>query len=205
MLIKFKHKLTITIVTFLCLSLVYVLVQHLTFGTLNLITDIDRKITFSAVFIWPYVSLFPVIILTLLFLVKRHLIFKTAIISFIIATLVSVFFYMLMPASYTLRPTIVVSDMSTYVCALVYKNDLPNNSFPSLHVAYALIVFLVTQISVFKDILWIRLSYLIWMLTIIASTLLVKQHHILDVFCGLIIGYLSFISAERILCNAKKS
>ncbi len=203
MLIKLRYKLTATIVVFLCLCFSYYFVQRIYPGTLNLITDLDRNIPFVGVFVWPYISLFPVLALTFIFLVKRYYVFMTAMLSCIIATAIALYMYMLFPSSYMLRPDIITGDISSYMCALVYTHDLPNNSFPSLHVAYALIIYCILGISVYGHILWLKIAYLVWMLMVIASTLLIKQHHIIDVFCGMIVGYMSFLISKR-LCNAKK-
>ncbi len=208
MFINVKLKATVTFIAFFHIILAYIIVQHSVDDSISLVTELDILLPFVPIFVWPYISLFPVTFLTFVLLVKRHFVFKIAIISSIIALAISIFFYLMLPSMYLLRPDIHESDsLSLMLCSLIYQYDLTNNSFPSLHVAYACILYLVTQISVYSHLVWLRLSYMLWMMLVILSTLLIKQHHIIDVLGGILVALASFKVSTFLVrrSDAKKS
>jgi membrane-associated phospholipid phosphatase len=97
--------------------------------------------------------------------------------------------YVLIPASYP-RPIITNTDISSILLKLTYEYDGSNNTFPSSHVALSLICVLTfinckfcISNNVCKIIAWI------WFFCVCASTLLLKQHHIVDVAAGIIISF----------------
>lgn len=82
----------------------------------------------------------------------------------------------------------------------LYSVDLPHNLFPSLHVTLA-------SIAVFtiyaKASLMMRKLFLTWLVAILAAVILTHQHHVMDVFGGLILAGISvnliyFPLAERL-------
>ncbi len=66
--------------------------------------------------------------------------------------------------------------------------DLPYNQCPSLHISLAMIVW-----EVFRRRLhgWFKGVVAIWFLLICASTVLVYQHHMIDIYGGIIVGLLA--------------
>jgi membrane-associated phospholipid phosphatase len=104
----------------------------------------------------------------------------------VFAILVSTICFLLVPLRFGFeRPeTTGLYGMLFDVLAL----DLPYNQFPSLHISLALIVW-----QVYRQRLggaWRRLGAL-WFLAIGLSTVLVYQHHLIDVLGGLLVGLLA--------------
>jgi membrane-associated phospholipid phosphatase len=68
--------------------------------------------------------------------------------------------------------------------------DLPHNLVPSLHVTFsALILFSLIDASVLFA---AKLALSAWLILICLSTLLVHQHHLLDVAAGLLVARLFY-------------
>ena len=76
----------------------------------------------------------------------------------------------------------------------MYQNDYPNNAAPSGHTFYSLISFLYLR-------RWrprLQPIWLIVLLLILVSTLLTRQHYVLDVITGLVLGYLAYLAGRYI-------
>lgn len=94
----------------------------------------------------------------------------------------------LFPNGHNLRPVEFVRD-NIFVDAVkqLYKADTATNLFPSIHVFNSLVVHIsISKSSHFKDKKWIRLTSLCLMVSIILSTVLLKQHSIFDVITAFI-------------------
>ena len=70
----------------------------------------------------------------------------------------------------------------------LFSVDMPYNMVPSLHVIFsALIVFAITDNSRTK---LVKSAWWGWLILICMSTLLVHQHHLLDLIAGLVVAWL---------------
>jgi membrane-associated phospholipid phosphatase len=94
------------------------------------------------------------------------------------------------------RPLISEGDVFCELVAYVYRLDKPYNAFPSIHSLTSFIYFLAGY-GVRKS--NPAIAYLIQglALAIIASTLLIKQHVILDVMGGVILGGIIYLLAAK--------
>lgn len=74
--------------------------------------------------------------------------------------------------------------------SILYHADNIHNVMPSLHVAYCTVVIL----SIQKQLEGRRLRWLFWgwLLAIVTSTVLVHQHHLVDLPTGAILGYAGY-------------
>ncbi len=154
-------------------------------AVLNLRTPLDAALPVVLPFVVPYVSLEPLVYVTLIaFLVFRTRTFQSACLSLITAWLISYAFYFFLQTE-VLRPVLTGTDVFTHMIQGVYASDQPYNDFPSLH----------TSISVILAIHWFRVSrkvgivVSIWTALIVASTVLIKQHYIADVISGLLLAF----------------
>jgi membrane-associated phospholipid phosphatase len=83
------------------------------------------------------------------------------------------------------RPRLTGTDTFSKMVMAVYARDNPFNDFPSLH----------TSLSTILAIHWVRVNkplgivLAIWTALIVASTLLIKQHYIVDVIFGLALAF----------------
>jgi membrane-associated phospholipid phosphatase len=85
--------------------------------------------------------------------------------------------YLVFPV-YMERPRVEVTSLSTHLLSLVYR-DKPYNDFPSLHVTLSWLAVLASQVS--RP--W-RIVLVIAATGICVSTILVKQHYVVDVLYG---------------------
>jgi membrane-associated phospholipid phosphatase len=204
-MIDYSYKLYITLIAFLCIAATYVCTQQLQLVAFNLSTDIDRAIPFIPAFAWPYVSLFPAILITHVILIKRKHVFIIAMLTCVIVMLFSTALFLMLPSACMIRLELNYDDdmYTIKLLKLTYSLDMPTNAFPSMHVAYATCMCSILSISVHAKNILLRIFHALWMLMIIASTLFIKQHNIVDVLSGLIVGYASFRLAV-VIYYAKK-
>ena len=71
--------------------------------------------------------------------------------------------------------------------AQLFTIDLPHNLVPSLHVIFSAIIALSISEGIDKPVA--RLLLWVWLASLCLSTLLVHQHHLLDVATGLLIAF----------------
>lgn len=95
-------------------------------------------------------------------------------------------FFLFLPTA-VMRPQAIHDSNALY--GLVVALDANSNAFPSLHVAYALfhcawcqVMFCTGKRKVLRYFFWC------WALGIIASTLVVKQHYVIDCIGGAVLG-----------------
>jgi membrane-associated phospholipid phosphatase len=93
------------------------------------------------------------------------------------------------------RSDVEVHDFFTRVLKWIYSSDRRYNAFPSGHTVSTTILFLTTWPLVRK---WWKVFFLIVALSIIASTLLLKQHYVPDVFAGLLVGTVGWWVGKQI-------
>ena len=119
--------------------------------------------------------------------------FEAYVLSFLTATLISYIAYLALP-TYVLRPEITSQDYFSKAIALLYQNDYPHNAAPSGHTFYTLISFLYIRRWRPK----LQIVSLIVAILIITSTLLTKQHYVLDMITGLILGFMAYRAGRYI-------
>jgi len=73
---------------------------------------------------------------------------------------------------------------------LMYYCDRPVNLAPSLHVTEIMLLWV---IYCRHSSGWVRSAIQIWLVLVIASTLLVWQHHVIDVITGFLLGVVCFL------------
>ncbi|MFC1618186.1 phosphatase PAP2 family protein [Patescibacteria group bacterium] len=158
--------------------------------------DWEKSIPFMPFFIFGYLLVYVSIHLVYTQMKSREECYQ-AIISFFLATTIAFLVFIFIPVKMTMRPNIhVVSGISTLATGLFYFLDLPNNCFPSLHVAYAFLAILILRKS------FIVISF---GLTISISVVLVKQHYIADVLSGILLAIACYWAANLIIKAYKKT
>ena len=113
--------------------------------------------------------------------------FETYVISILLATAVAYATYLVFPTFVT-RPEIVSQDFLSRAIAMLYEVDQLHNAAPSGHTFYTLLSFLYLR-------RWKRRFQPVWLILtilILASTLLTRQHYVLDVVCGLALGIVAY-------------
>lgn len=143
---------------------------------------LDDKIPFLPAFVVVYCSWHPIMILVGLWLMfrdgpafRRYMQFIA--IGFTASTLIC----FLIPNGQDLRPAVFENpNIFTAILSGIYRADTNTNVFPSVHVIGCLaLMFTALDSAGLKK---VRVPLILWSLFIIASTVFVKQHSILDVF-----------------------
>ena len=102
----------------------------------------------------------------------------------IATTLIATAFFLSVPTALGFTRSTVASDLAP-AYQLLYSLDYPYNCVPSLHVAYASqIVFALAAGASHR----LRVSLALWLCLIMASTVLIHQHNILDLAGGLLLA-----------------
>jgi membrane-associated phospholipid phosphatase len=173
----------------LAVVLVYFPINRFMSGGWTLDLPIDKHIPLWAPALIPYLAgsilflAFPV--WAALYAEKGK--FEAYLVSLIFATIVSYIFYLALPTTVT-RPEVNGNDFLSRAVALLYRHDYPQNNAPSGHTFYTLISFLYFRL--WQPKYW-GIALIIAVL-IIASTLLTKQHYVLDVVSGLALGFIAY-------------
>lgn len=151
----------------------------------GLFIEQELNVPFVPEFIWLYLSMYILFILPPFFLSSGNL--KRLAKELILATYLAGAVFLIFPARLGF-PRILPTD--SFYHALfqgLFAIDQPFNLVPSLHVVYstAIILAISTQANItFRSLLFT------WLALIMASTILVHQHHLLDVFVGLVLALL---------------
>lgn len=148
---------------------------------------LDDRIPFLPYFVVAYCSWHPIMILVGLWLLfrdgsafRRYMQFIA--IGFTASTLIC----FLIPNGQDLRPAVFENpNIFTAILSGIYRADTNTNVFPSVHVIGCLaLIFTALDSAGLKK---VRMPLILWSFVIIASTVFVKQHSILDVFGAIVL------------------
>lgn len=138
----------------------------------------DDKIMFIPIFVVPYIGYFLFIIISIIGLWNSVFIYDF-IISYIIAYLIAELFWYFFPNGVK-RPAITKGGMLKRIIAFIYLHDGDTNGFPSGHVFGTLICCYYFS-SAFPS---LAIGTWVFGSLIIASTVLIKQHYLVDILGG---------------------
>ncbi len=167
--------------------------------------DVDDYIPFCEVFVIPYLLWFfyvSAVVVYLLF-TNRQEYYKC---FTFLATGMTVFLIIstLWPNGHHLRPPVMPRDNAlTQMVALLWQTDTPTNLWPSIHVYNSMGAhFALMHCAGLANKKGIRIASGVLALSIILSTVLIKQHSVFDVMTGLGLGsamYLLIYKREALL------
>jgi membrane-associated phospholipid phosphatase len=141
---------------------------------------VDAWVPFLPAAVWLYASWY--VAPALIFFAERSQFRRTAL-AVAAAFLACAVGWTLVPAVMT-RPVLDGRpDASARMLRAIYAIDPPSNLFPSFHAALAAII-------AWAALAWPRAfpAVLAWMVAICASCLLTRQHYVLDVVAGVLVG-----------------
>jgi len=139
----------------------------------------EQRIPFRPDFVWMYLSIYPTFLLPFLFIRDRDF-FRIFSLAYITVMCVCYLTYLLYPVTIQ-RPVFVENSFSTWTLGIVYQADKPWNCFPSMHVAMSLLAALtILEVHRIRGVVTLLLT-----LAIALSTVLIKQHYVLDVLGGM--------------------
>ncbi|MFH0853537.1 MAG: phosphatase PAP2 family protein [bacterium] len=184
------------LVLLLALFSLYFSLNH-NWGPVHILeTPLDGYIPLVSAMVIPYVLFFfswgsLLIIYTLIF---KPVIFIRIVASFVIGCLIAYILYIIFQTTVP-RPIIEPTNIFTQILDWLYSTDHRFNAFPSGHTLSTTILFFSTIPLVRNP--W-KIFFALIALSIIASTLLLKQHFVPDIFAGLLIGWVSWKYGQKL-------
>ncbi|MDR3410048.1 MAG: phosphatase PAP2 family protein [Formivibrio sp.] len=152
--------------------------------TVGLYLPAELDIPFVPQLVWAYFSVNLLFIWPPFFLDEAQL--KALGKRMLVGTLLASVVFLVIPTHLGFQRTIPADPLYRTLFSGLFFADQPHNLVPSLHVVYsALTVF--TYVSVMSRLRW-KMLWIAWLLLIMASTVLVHQHHLLDAFSGLLVA-----------------
>lgn len=178
---------------------VYFITKFTPFDFNILVSSIDSIIPFVPIFIYFYIVWYLMLFIVPFVLYKYdELNFNKYILTTFIGITVCGVVYFCFP-TLIIRQHIVVNNITTFLIDLIYKLDTPAlNCFPSMH---CLISFIFMIYSTLSKRLPRKHKYLIniFSILVVTSTILLKQHFIIDVIMALIISiFISLIVNKKL-------
>jgi membrane-associated phospholipid phosphatase len=153
---------------------------------LHLYLPAELAIPFVPQFIWAYLSMYVLFFMPLIFIPTARM---PALGKQLIAgTLISAALFLLLPAELGFVRTVPATAPYASLFAGIFGIDHPFNLVPSLHVIYTTAITLACADYARTP---VRSALFLWLAVVVASTLLVHQHHLLDVVAAMaIVWYL---------------
>lgn len=149
---------------------------------------LDDLIPFVPAFVLAYVIWYPYLLLPAVYLyLKDAKAFVRFGIYFMVSFSISLLVCTLFPNGQDLRPIDPGNGFFSGLVSIIYRLDTNTNVLPSMHVVgCAAVVFAAFDSKSLKKVRWLLL---VLALLIIASTVLVKQHSVLDAIWGLVVAF----------------
>lgn len=188
------QRIRLMVLFFLWWVACYVIVQkvttHFPVAHPTLVLPGEPGIPFLPEWLFVYASLYAVLPLMYLSFSKRDEVLKI-ISAFGVCSIMHFVLFLLMPVHYVLRPEISLLNQGLIHKAvlLIYSIDEPLNNFPSMHVSFAFLMYFSFCAFRPKN----SLAVLLFALFVSISTVLVKQHYILDVISAIVLSYVVYV------------
>lgn len=132
--------------------------------------------------IWPYLTLFSLFLLPLFHMSAKQIsvLSRQSTATLVVA---GVSFFLL--PTHSGYPAIQVEDLHQSMFKILFLVDTPHNLAPSLHVAFSALILLGSASLTSTRLAW---GYRFWLVLLSVSTVLVHQHHIIDVVSGFVLA-----------------
>lgn len=163
----------------------YVGAHHIN-SNFNLLTDLDKLFPFLPGMVYLYVSFYFVVVFSVFFL-KTEESFDRLIASIIGTLLFTYPIFYFFPANYPV-PSFGDTTVTAKFLKWCFAADIPNNTFPSLHVSLSFTI--AFGIKHYRNKL--GMLYLLWACGIALSTLMIRKHFLIDSFGGIVMATLSY-------------
>lgn len=167
----------------------------------NLSFSLDRQIPFvpAAIVIYILSYVFWAIGFIVIGRESKHVCYRVFTAE-MIAKLLCLLTFLLLP-TYMVRPEITGTDVFSQITRFIYWADAPDNLLPSIHCLESWVVFRGTmQCKKVGKIC--KIGCFVFALMIFVSTLLVKQHVIVDVFAGVAVVEIGFLLTDKLkICS----
>ena len=203
MFMRYHHALPLILYGIIYLSWFAHLERTVTKNYRVIHMGIDDYIPFCEVFVIPYFLWFIYVaaVIMFFFFKNRDDYYRTCVFLF---TGMTIFLIVstLWPNGHHLRPyTMPRDNIFTHLLIGLYKTDTPTNLWPSIHVYNSIGAHLaIAKSSYFKDKPWIRCGSFVLAVSIILSTMFIKQHSVFDVLTAFGLSAIMYILVYRYDC-----
>lgn len=175
------------------LAFLFVENQNLKYHVIH--TKLDEWIPFCEYFVVPYLLWFLFVFATILYFAffnKSRKEYDQLMWSFCIGMTFFIVISLLFPNGQKLRPGLDGEEgLFIDLVRMVYRKDTPTNIFPSIHVYNSVVCCAaILRNEQCKKNPWIISGTLILTILIIASTVLIKQHSVIDLIGALVLNAL---------------
>lgn len=176
--------------------IIFFLLEHRQVVPYLLDTNLDYLIPFCSFFIIPYILWFAYVAITIVFFilfVDSETEFSRLAATLFIGNTLFLFISFIFPNGHLLRPTLTGHDPLTALVNLLYCVDTSTNILPSMHVFNGI----ACCIAIYYNETLRKKPYLIigsnlFTVSVVLSTLFLKQHTVLDVLLSLILNVVCY-------------
>lgn len=191
---EYKYYLAlISILIFL--EILYIAINFFSHGGRNIAISLDNIIPFVPGFSYVYMYWDFALFIGLIFiLIKNKKQYIKSILSITIGVSICLIIFIFFQTEFT-RPTVVGDGVTMNFIRFIYGHDKPVNCFPSVHVVVIYTIMRYTKISYSRK--WFYYTEIVGWL-IIVSTLLIKQHFVLDVIGAIVLCEVIIAIVKRI-------
>lgn len=160
---------------------------------------LDDRIPFVRQFVLIYVMWYPLMLGTTLYLLlKDRRAFVRYARSVVLGLTACMLIFVLLPSGQELRPAEVPgNDLTAWMVRFIYAADTNTNVFPSMHVVGTLAAMIAFFDSRSAS-LGAKWGVAALGVLINASTVLIKQHSVLDIFAGIALYWLVYLAVYRL-------
>lgn len=153
--------------------------------TYKLYHEVELSIPFIPEFFWVYMSMYFLFFLPPFLLNGDQL--KSLGKQLVLATIFSGLVFLLIPTRLGFERINLDDALYGNLFTQLFTIDLPHNLVPSLHVVFSVIIAFSIAAGISKPLL--RWALWGWLALLCMSTLLVHQHHVLDVVTGIGVAF----------------
>ncbi len=164
---------------------------------------VDDYIPFCEVFVIPYFLWFAyVAVVVLYFFFKDKTDYYRTCVFLFTGMTVFLIISTLWPNGHHLRPAVMPRDnIFTQMIAALWRTDTPTNLWPSIHVYNSLGAHIaVIRSKAFEKKRGIRIASLILSISIVLSTVFIKQHSMFDVLTAFVMAAVMYLVVYRFDC-----
>lgn len=144
----------------------------------------ELSIPFVPEFVWAYLSMYVLFMAPPFFFDVTRLNHLGK--QLVLGTIFSGLAFLVIPAQLGFERVLPADPFYGALFSNLFAIDLPHNMAPSLHVVFSALILLLLLDTSRKT--TVRIIWWMWLVLICLSTLLVHQHHILDVIAGLAVA-----------------
>lgn len=190
-----KNKAIAQVLLYIFLAAVFLVQNHFNHGIYQIHSRIDDAIPFIPAFVTGYFLWYFLLIgVGVYFLIhSKDDLYKTYC-SINICMVVALTIYLIFPNYLALRPPHYAPDFFSQWVRMLQSIDNPVGVCPSLHVATSVSLFTgIAGSQCFKHKKAVKAFAFLAVSFIISSTVLIKQHSVIDVAFGLLLGLIAYL------------